>query len=251
MVKAVILMADYGHDPTEAAVPFKAFKDAGFQVSVATETGKPPECDALMLNGTVGPILGPKPAAVALYKEMIQTPEWKTPAAWTSPNFTLSSYDMVFIPGGQDKAIRQVIDSEDVHKLLVEYFPQTKRPGNKAIGAVCHGVMTLAISKRGDGKSAIHDVETTTLPGMYEEVSYWGTRAFLGDYYKTYGVPSPTMEAVVRKALDNPDAQFKQSLLPMPFIVEEQKYNYISGRYAVDMDILSEKLVTLGKQLKA
>ncbi|PHH64273.1 hypothetical protein CDD81_4757 [Ophiocordyceps australis] len=51
MAHVVILMADYGGDPTETAVPYATFKKAGFGISFATETGKTPRCDARMMEG--------------------------------------------------------------------------------------------------------------------------------------------------------------------------------------------------------
>lgn len=56
-LKAVLLMADYGNDPTEVATPFTVFEQAGFEVSFATETGKVPECDERMLKGWTGKLL--------------------------------------------------------------------------------------------------------------------------------------------------------------------------------------------------
>jgi putative intracellular protease/amidase len=47
----VFLMADYGHDPTETAVPYTVFKEAGFDISFATENGAVPSCDDRMLKG--------------------------------------------------------------------------------------------------------------------------------------------------------------------------------------------------------
>jgi len=44
-------MADYGHDPTETALPFQAFTSAGYTVHIATENGKSPSCDERMLSG--------------------------------------------------------------------------------------------------------------------------------------------------------------------------------------------------------
>ena len=55
--KVVILMADYGNDPTEAATPFVIFKEAGFEVSFATESGNVPKCDTKMLKGMTGKLL--------------------------------------------------------------------------------------------------------------------------------------------------------------------------------------------------
>jgi len=36
-----------------------------------------------------------------------------------------SKSDDVFLPGGHDKGIRQILDSQRVHELLAEYFPLT------------------------------------------------------------------------------------------------------------------------------
>ena len=74
--KVLIPMADYGHDPTgelssclsyvlvgryssllETAVPYTAFKKAGFEVQFATETGRAPECDKKMLQGVTQKLL--------------------------------------------------------------------------------------------------------------------------------------------------------------------------------------------------
>ena len=74
MTKAIFLMADYGHDPTgeetcpltvasntalvETAIPYMAFKNAGFQVDIATENGGTvPKCDAKMLTGMTQKLL--------------------------------------------------------------------------------------------------------------------------------------------------------------------------------------------------
>ena len=73
--KVLILMADYGHDPTgmasvqavnplytdgmpsETAVPYTAFKKAGFDVQFATETGNSPKCDERMISGMTQKLL--------------------------------------------------------------------------------------------------------------------------------------------------------------------------------------------------
>jgi putative intracellular protease/amidase len=55
--KILILMSDYGHDPTETSVPYTAFKKAGFEVQFATENGKTPACDRKMLRGVTQKLL--------------------------------------------------------------------------------------------------------------------------------------------------------------------------------------------------
>jgi hypothetical protein len=56
----------------------------------------------------------------------------------------------------------------------------------------------LSETEGADGKSVIHECVTTALPARFEQVAFWGTRAFLGDYYKTYGAGSDNVEASVR-----------------------------------------------------
>jgi putative intracellular protease/amidase len=131
---------------------------------------------------------------VKQYKAMLESDEARYPLSWTAPGFSLDDYNLVLLPGGHDKAVRQIIDSKEVHKLMLDYFPRTKKPSNKAVGAICHGVMVLSSAKGNDGQSVIHECTTTTLPGLFESSVYWATRAFLGDYYKTYGAGSENTE---------------------------------------------------------
>jgi putative intracellular protease/amidase len=128
---------------------------------------------------------------------MVTSEAWKHPLSWSTPGFTLDDFDLVFLPGGHEKSIRQILDCAEVHRLVVDYFPKTKKPSNKYIGAICHGVMVLSNAKREDGKSPLHGCVTTSLPSGFESSVYWGTRAFLGDYYKTYGTGSDDVEVAV------------------------------------------------------
>ncbi|KAL7955038.1 class I glutamine amidotransferase-like protein [Trichoderma compactum] len=222
MAKIVFLMADYGHDPTETCGPYTAFKAAGFDVSFATEAGKSPQCDTKMLEGLTQRLLGASSSVVKKYRVMAESEEWKNPLSWSDEQFTLDAFDLVFLPGGHDKA--------------------TKKPGKKAVGAVCHGVMVLSEAKNPDGSSVIRDCVTTALPARFEQLAFWGTRLFLGDYYKTYGAGSENVEDSVRKVLASPK-QFKNSIVPSPFVVEDDNYNYVTARFPGDVELLSQKLV--------
>ncbi|KAI1331519.1 class I glutamine amidotransferase-like protein [Xylariaceae sp. FL0255] len=240
----IILMADYGHDPTETAVPYTAFKTAGYKVSFATETGKVPQCDKKMLEGITGKLLGAKKDVVSMYKAMQQSEEMQHPIAWSAPGFSLDNYDLVLLPGGHEKSVRQIIESTTVHALLLDYFPQTKKPSRKAVAAVCHGVMVLSETKDSDGRSVIRDCVTTALPTRFEQTAYWGTRAFLGDYYKTFGHGSENVQEAVTKVLAKP-TQFKSSINPGPFVVEDENYNYISARFPGDAELFAEEIIKL------
>ena len=190
----------------ETAVPFLAFRDAGFKVSFITETGKSPECDKKMLEGWTQKLLGATAVAVKSYEEMKTHPSYSTPLSWTSPTFSFRDFNMLFFPGGHDKAVRQVIDSPIIQQHLAAYFPSTAKPSNHAVVAICHGVLAVANAKydsrvsdgeKWAGKSVLYDVTTTTLPGTFESGIFWGTRAVLGDYYKTYGAGSENVETSV------------------------------------------------------
>ncbi|EIN06054.1 class I glutamine amidotransferase-like protein [Punctularia strigosozonata HHB-11173 SS5] len=239
-------MADYGHDPTETAVPFETFLDAGYDITFATETGTSPRCDQRMLEGWTQKLLGAKASTIAAYNAMLTHPSLLQPLGWTEPSFSLEPYNLVFLPGGHDSGVRQVIDSEVVHKHIVSYFPHClKSAANaKAIAAVCHGVMVLSESSypaeypdaEKAGKSVAYDLATTALPHTFEQGIWHATRPVLGDYYKTYGAGSPSVEQAVKAKLRDPKTQWKGGIDPLcANIVEDDAYNYISARFPGDV----------------
>ncbi|KIW65603.1 hypothetical protein PV04_07847 [Phialophora macrospora] len=248
---AIFLMADYGNDPTETAVPWKILGEAGLEITFATEHGKAPVCDPRMLTGWTGALLGAAKAGKRAYAQLVETAAFQQPRSWTDESFSLRDYDCVVLPGGHDKKIRQIIDSERIHQLLAEYFPLTKKPARKCIAAICHGVQVLAASEYtvGDmeGKSVLADVRTTALQGFHEQFIYHATRLFLGDYYKTYGHGTPPVQEIVTKRLDRAE-QFQRSLSFTPFVVEDEAYNYVSARYPPDAEEFGKKVVEILKR---
>ena len=200
----------------ETAVAYTVFKEAGFDVQFATETGNAPRCDERMISGISGKLLvgigsrkyqSVQKTKASLgcqsrcYKEiMIEDPVAKIPLSWSDPSFSFAEYDLIYFTGGHDKAVRQAIDSEVLQKHVASYFPQTRKPGRKVVAAICHGVQTLSAATLPDGKSVLHDATTTALPGTMESGIFWATRAFLGDYYKTYGKGTDNVEDIVSTA---------------------------------------------------
>ena len=205
----------------ETAIPWSVFKASSFSITFATESGKPPQCDSRLLTGLSATLLGADAAAKKAYTSLSESPEFQSPLSWTSSDFSLQAYDLVFLPGGHDKGVRQIIDSADVARLLGEYWPLTRgtpggRPrGKKTVGAICHGVQVLSMAtEQGSGKSVLHDAKTTALPGFFEGAAFQATRLFLGDYYKTYGYGSQNVEDVVKGKLDDPATQWVGSRSP-------------------------------------
>ncbi|KAK1527349.1 ThiJ/PfpI family protein [Colletotrichum costaricense] len=213
--------------PIQVAIPYQTFKDAGFDVNFATETGSMPRCDARMLEGLSQKFLGAAASTIKLHDTMVKSAEMQNPLSWTSLGFTLDDFDIVHIPGGHDKEVRQLMDSTTAQKLLADYFPQTKKPGKKIVTAICHGPLVLCNTKSQDGNSVLYHCTTTALPGCFESLAYHGTRLFLGDYYKTYGAGTENVE----------DSH--------SFVVEDTEYNYISARFPPDAAKLAEMTVNL------
>lgn len=143
---------------------------------------------------------------------MTLTSEFQSPLSWSDPGFTLTPYSLIFLPGGHEKGVRQLLDSPIMQKHLASYFPQTRKPSKLTVAAICHGVQALSKATLSDGKSVIHECDTTALPGAFESVAWQGTRLFMGDYYRTYGKDADSVEAAIRKCLDNPERQYKNSL---------------------------------------
>jgi ThiJ/PfpI family-like len=138
----------------------------------------------------------PAPAKEA-YANMRSEACIQSPLSWSSPDFSVESYDLLFFPGGHDKGVRQALDSTTIRKHLASFWPGTKKPGKKTVAAVCHGVLVVSETTGADGKSILHDAKTTTLPNTFESGIWWATRPLLGDYYKTYGKGSENCEEMV------------------------------------------------------
>lgn len=206
-----------------------------------------------MLTGATGLLLGATARAKDAYVALTQDAAFQHPAAWTAPTFDLADYDVVVLPGGHDRGVRQLLDSAHVHRLLAAYFPLTRRQGGegKSVVAICHGVQVLAAATYAlgpsAGKSVLHDATTTALLHGMEEFIYQLTRVFLGDYYKTYGKGTPSVQQVVEGVLDD-KKQFQTSFSPGGFVVRDERYNYLSGRFPPDAEELGRRAVEMVRE---
>lgn len=246
MPSVLFVMSDYGHDPTETAIPYREFKRENYSITFVTCNGSVPRCDAKMLTGITQKLLGATSEACAAYDSMMAAEEIKRPKKWSDDDFKFTDYDILFFPGGHEKSVRQVIESDRVQSLLLDFWPSIGsdvRP-KKAIAAICHGVLVVAATKK-DGKSVLYDnVKTTTLPGMFESAAYHSTKLFLGDYYKTFGADADNCEEMVKRELKD-ESYFQSSLSPGPFAVQDDKLNYLSGRYPADAALLAQNTIAL------
>jgi len=184
-----------GFDPTEVAVPWKILRAHGHEVVLATPDGKPGQADARMLTGeglaVLAPILRANADAVQAYGEMERSQELQHPISYDA--MAARSFDALLLPGGHAPEMKEYLESSQVQAKVVEMAEQ-----GKPMGAICHGVLVAARSRTAAGTSVLFGKRTTALTKPQELSAWWLTRAWLGDYYRTY--PETTVEDEVRKA---------------------------------------------------
>ena len=248
MKKILIPLPTYGFDPTEAAIPWKILKEKGMQVFFATPEGKKATCDQLMLKGEkLGiwkKILMARLDAVQAYMAMDQDPAFCNPFSFTE--LVDKDFDVLVLPGGHDKGVREYLESGLLQGLVSTYFVD-----NKTVAAICHGVVLVARSVfPGTRKSVLYDYKTTALLSSQELGAYQLTRLWLKDYYLTY--PQISVEKEVRSVLSA-----KENFItgPMPFLRDDparlsrgftvRDRNYLSARWPGDAYSFSMELLKM------
>jgi putative intracellular protease/amidase len=242
--RVLIPLPDRDFDVTEVAVPWRMLTRAGHDVVFATEAGgSAPACDPLLLTGVLFGQLGAEPEPKQFYAELEQSPEFKSPIAWKSIDAT--DFDALVLPGGHAPGMRQYLGSDLLQSKVAEYVA-TGRP----LAAICHGVLVLArANDPKTGRSVLAQRRTTCLPKYMERSAYLLTFWKLGKYYRTYPA---YVEDEVRRALDEPDAQFVRGPRVLTkrgtadddgpaFVVEDD--NYVSARWPGDAYLFSKKLL--------
>jgi putative intracellular protease/amidase len=195
MAKILVPLPDRDFDVTEVAVPWKLLREAGHEVVFATEAGATPACDPLLITGVVFGKLGARPEPIAFYRELERDAAFVAPRPWGECR--VDDFDALLLAGGHAPGMRQYLGSETVQALTAAFFAK-----QLPIGAICHGVLVAARSKRADGHSVLHGHKTTCLPKYMERAAYFSTFWRRGTYYRTYPA---YVEEEVRAALAAPD----------------------------------------------
>jgi protease I len=122
---------------------------------------------------------------------MERSEEFRHPISYEA--MTARTFDAILLPGGHAPGMKEYLESPQVQAKVIEMAEQ-----NKPIGAICHGVLVAARSRTATGTSLLFGKRTTALTKPKELLAWWLTRAWLGDYYRTY--PSTTVEDEVKEA---------------------------------------------------
>lgn len=242
MARVLIPLPAEGFDPTETGVPWQVLAARGHDILFATPTGAPASADPRMVSGEglslLSPILRADRNGQAAYAAMIASPGFTTPLAYEAlPTLAI---DALILPGGHAKPMRPYLESPVLQQLTAHHFAR-----GTLIGAICHGVVLAARARRPDGKSSLHGLRTTALLQSQEMLAYNLTRAWLGDYYRTY---PQTVQAEVTAALASP-ADFIPGPLallrdtpakPNGFTVQHGRY--ISARWPGDAHAFANRI---------
>ena len=239
MAKQVIIpLPDKDFDPTEVSIPWKYFIEAGLQVTFSTETGQVGQTDPRLITGVIFGQLGAKPDALAAYRELEKDEAFRHPIPFES--IDPQEYDVLLLPGGHAKGMRQYLESKVVQNKALEFFKK-----NKVIGAICHGVLVLARTIDPEtGRSLLYGRKLTGLTKRLERASYYLTFWRLGDYYRTY--PEYVEDEAVKALKDRSDFMHGGSI-SKPFVVEDG--NLITARYPEDAHLFAQKLLDRVKMI--
>ncbi len=240
MAKILIILPQTEFDPTEVALPWRVWSEAGHDVCFATETGKPASCDPVTLTGEGLPLLAGslrcRLEGEAAYATMIAAPRYEQLQTWASAR--AADFAALHFPGGHGPGMRPYCESAEVQRLAQEAFA-----ANQPVSAICHGVLPLA-------RAGVLKVRrTTALTHIQEEIAVRLTGKALPGHYRTYPI---SVEDEVRQRIF-PGGKFERGpLLPRysgskapnaGFVVQDG--NYLSARWPGDAWTLALRLLEL------
>lgn len=187
MARVLIATSDRDFDPTEVAVPWQHFIEAGHEVHFATGSGLASQCDNLTLLGPpqFSRVLTARPQAISAYNRMEKDARFRAPLAYS--DVRADQYDALLLPGGHAPAMRQYLEDRDLQRLAVDFDDQ-----GRIIGAICHGPVVLARAQRADGSSLLSGRRVTALTWLMEMSAWLMTVTRLGSHYRTYPTPVQT-----------------------------------------------------------
>jgi len=231
MTKVIIPIPDNDFDLTEVAVPWKLFKEEGFQVFFATQNGNIAQTDPLLITGVIFGQLGAKPKAITYYKELEKSSEFLNPIPFEYINVV--DFDILHLPGGHAKGMIPYLESKILQEKVLQFYTT-----NKLIGAICHGGIVLARTTDPEtGKSIIYNKKVTALTRFLEGVAYYLTSWKHGDYYRTY--PEYVQDEVSKNLILK--SNFKTGFPFKAMVVEDE--NLITARWPLDAYLYAQTLI--------
>ena len=229
-MKVLIPIPHTDFDPTEIAISWKLVKSRGHEVIFSTPFGETASADSRMLYGKglgiwKGILMADKNALNA-YSEMVKSKEFLNPVKWSDLNS--NEYDGLILGGGHARGMVEYLESDKLQSIVSDFFEL-----DKPVGAICHGVILAARSKRQDGKSVLFDKKTTCLRKDQELTAWLMTCLWLGNYYRTYPV---FVQDEVKASLRS-SRQFQSG----PMAINRDSEKSLSGFCVIDGNYISAR----------
>jgi protease I len=222
-------------DPTETGVPWRTLRQLGHRIVFATPDGKIAHADPRMVTGQglgiFAPLMKADRNGQSAYEQMRESDEFRHPISYY--DLAAENLNGIILPGGHARGMREYLESSRLQSIAASFFAR-----NQPVGAICHGVLLAARSRRPDGQSVLCGKRTTALTKFMELTAWALTRLYLGDYYRTYPT---TVEDEVRATLATPGDFIRgpisilrdsPSNLDLGFTVRDG--NYLSARWPGD-----------------
>ncbi|MFN8578773.1 MAG: type 1 glutamine amidotransferase domain-containing protein [Candidatus Sericytochromatia bacterium] len=233
MTKEILIpIPDFDFDLTEVSIPWKYFRDNGFNVTFSTENANIGKTDTLLISGVLFGQLGAKKESIETYYKLEKEPEFLNPIKYS--DIIPEKYDLILLAGGHAKGMRQYLESKILQEKVLEFFNR-----KKIIGSICHGPIVLSRTINPENnKSIIYGKKLTALTKQLEMTAYFLTFWLRGDYYRTY--PEYVQDEISRNLSNKDNFKIGDSMWK-PFYVEDE--NLITSRWPNDVDLFSKKLI--------
>ena len=164
--KVLMLASNYGLWAEELQAPWDALRKAGFDVTLATRTGKTPlphmlSMDPNMIDPVQNYNVNPK-EVVDRVIEILKTGEWDHPK--TLDEVKMDDYDALVVIGGPGSVL-DLVGNHRVHNLLLKAYKS-----GKWIGAICYAVGSLVWARDPDNgdRSIIYGRRVTAHPREWD-----------------------------------------------------------------------------------
>ncbi len=153
MAAVLIPIPEHDFDPTETDVPWRTLRQRGHRVVFATPNGKVGRVDQRMITGEglgiFATLMRADNNGRLAYEEMSECEEFRQPIAYR--DIRPLDLDGILLPGGHAQGMREYLESNQLQSIVAGFFAR-----NQPAGAICHGVLLAARSRRMDGRSVLY-----------------------------------------------------------------------------------------------
>jgi putative intracellular protease/amidase len=260
--RILMVVSEYGYWGEELLGPLETFDEAGYEVDIATPTGRRPVAITVSMDPDyIDPPLGRSVTTAEVAEKVkaleasdrldhpINLSELLPERPYrSSPNFLreqeayfnevdrvraelLSKYDAMLIVGGSGPIV-DLVNNQRVHDLILSFY-QADRP----VAAECYGVACLAFARDQEDRRSILRGKHVT--GHCIEYDYKDGTGFMG-VDLNMGPPPYALEYILRDATA-PDGQYHGNVGKELSVIVD--YPFITGRSTHDSYMTGAKVV--------